>query len=286
MTFSTKSQDRANLNYYKEANSKIEPAKPGEKRVVFMGNSITEFWGTNHPEFFKENPYINRGINGQTTALMLMRFDADVIQLQPEVVVFSGGTYDIAENPGPVTTEQIMSNIGAMAQMAQTAGIKVILCSVLPVYQFYWRPDIQPIEQIITLNNLIKTYSEENGMVYADYYSALVNEEKGLKDEYTWDGIHPNREGYLVMELIIQNAIQKTLAGTPVNALPEIPVAAGNRVLNLPGKNRQVTFFTVMPDKNKMEAARNIPAKKQNNCLHHDDNIAGAAVREEMKNLS
>lgn len=228
MTFSAESQDKANLNYYKEANSKIDLTKSGENRVVFMGNSITEFWSTNHPAFFSENPYINRGISGQTTTLMLMRFDADVVQLKPGVVVFLGGTNDIAQNSGPITIEQIIANIGAMAQMAKTAGIKVVLCSVLPVYQYYWRPDIQPIEQINSLNNLIKTYTEANGMMYADFYSALVNEEKGLKKEFTWDGVHPNLEGYLVMEPIVQEAIRKAVADTLTNALPEIPAGVEN----------------------------------------------------------
>ena len=243
MTFSAESQDSANLNYYKEANSKTEPRKSGEKRVVFMGNSITEFWFNNHREFFNENPYINRGISGQTTPQMLVRFDADVVQLKPDVMVFLGGTYDIAENSVPITIENIMDNISAVAQMAKKAGIRVVLCSVLPVYQYYWRPDIKPVEKIISLNNLIKAYTEANGMVYVDYYSVLVNEEKGMKEEYTWDGIHPNLAGYLVMEPIVQEAIQKALADTISAFLPEIPVAVENiKIYPNPLTHRSLTL--------------------------------------------
>ncbi len=197
-----------------------------QDKVVFMGNSITQFWSSTHPAFFTGKPYINKGISGQTTSQMLNRFDADVIQQNPSIVVFLGGTNDIAQNGGPITVEQIMNNISTMAQMAKTNGIQVILCSVLPVYQYNWRPEIKPIEQIIALNELIKKYTEENEMVYCDFYSPLVNEEKGLKSEYSNDGVHPNLAGYLVMEPIVVSAIQKAIANTLTNALPEKTIAA------------------------------------------------------------
>lgn len=192
-----------------------------QDKVVFMGNSITQFWSSTHPAFFTGKPYINKGISGQTTSQMLARFNADVIQPKPSIVVFLGGTNDIAQNGGPITVEQIMNNISTMAQMAKTNGIQVILCSVLPVYQYNWRPEIKPIEQIIALNALIKKYTEENEMVYCDFYSPLVNEEKGLNSAYSNDGVHPNLAGYLVMEPIVEAAIQK--ATTPATSIDISP---------------------------------------------------------------
>lgn len=210
-------QDRA----MKNANEEIGLPVSGENKVVFMGNSITQFWSDAHPAFFTNKPYINKGISGQTTSQMLNRFDADVIKQKPSIVVFLGGTNDIAQNGDPITIEQIMNNISSMAQMAKTNGIQVVLCSVLPVYQYNWRPDIKPIEQIISLNALIKKYTEENDMVYADFYSSLVNEEKGLKSAYSNDGVHPNLAGYLVMEPIVEAAIQKaTIPATGISITP------------------------------------------------------------------
>ncbi|MBK6284649.1 MAG: Ig-like domain-containing protein [Draconibacterium sp.] len=214
-------QDWANLNFNKVANTKIEPTATNEYQVVFMGNSITQFWSDAHPAFFANKPYINKGISEQTTSQMLNRFDADVIKQNPSIVVFLGGTNDIAQNGGPITVEQIMENISSMAQIKKTNGIKVVLCSVLPVYQYNWRPDIKPIEQIISLNALIEKYTEDNDMVYADFYSSLVNEEKGLKSEYSNDGVHPNLAGYLVMEPIVEAAIQK--ATTPATSIAISP---------------------------------------------------------------
>lgn len=212
-----------------------------QDKVVFMGNSITQFWSSTSPEFFAGKPYINKGISGQTTSQMLSRFDADVIKQNPSIVVFLGGTNDIAQNGGPITVEQIMNNISTMAQMAKTNGIQVVLCSVLPVYQYNWRPDIKPIEQIIALNALIKKYTEDNEMVYCDFYSPLVNEEKGLKSEYSNDGVHPNLGGYRVMEPIVEAAIQK--ATTPATS-----IAISPSTLNMTDNSTSQLSLIVTPE--------------------------------------
>jgi len=168
-------QDWANLNRFKDTNMALGLLKPDEERVVFMGNSITEGWINTCPEFFADRLYINRGIAGQTTPQMLIRFRQDVINLKPKVVVILAGTNDIAENTGPSTLEMIMDNIKSMAELAKANGIKVILCSVLPVYDYPWNPGLNPVEKISSLNKMIQTYAEENGLLYLDYYSAMVD---------------------------------------------------------------------------------------------------------------
>jgi len=225
-----------NATYGKELSPVIN-----ENKVVFMGNSITQFWSSVHPVFFANKPYINKGISGQTTSQMLSRFDADVIKQQPYIVVFLGGTNDIAQNGGPITIQQIMNNISTMAQMAKTNGIKVVLCSILPVYQYSWRPEIKPIEQIISLNALIKKYTEDNDMVYADFYSPLVNEDKGMKSAYSNDGVHPNLAGYLVMEPIVEEAIQKATT-------PAIGIAVSPKTLIMTDNSTSQLILTVTPE--------------------------------------
>jgi lysophospholipase L1-like esterase len=177
--------------------------------VVFMGDSITASWLTDDPSFFTDKSYINRGISGETTADMLKRFEQDVIQLEPSTVVILAGTNDIAENGGPVTNQQIMENIAAMAKMAQDHKINVVLCSLLPVYDYPWRPGLNPPKKILALNLLIKNYADENHHIYVDYYSAMVDEKKGLKAEYSEDGVHPNLAGYKVMEPLVEDAISE-----------------------------------------------------------------------------
>jgi uncharacterized protein YjdB len=241
LTIIVQAHDWADLNHYNDSNEEIGLSADNENRIVFMGNSITQFWSDVHPAFFADKPFINKGISGQTTSQMLARFDADVIKQKPYIVVFLGGTNDIAQNGGPVTIEQIMNNISSMAQMAKTSGIQVVLCSVLPVYQYNWRPDIEPIEQIITLNALIKKYTEDNDMVYADFYSPLVNEEKGLKSAYSNDGVHPNLAGYLVMEPIVEEAIQR--ATTPATG-----IAISPSTLSMADNSTSQLTLTVTPE--------------------------------------
>lgn len=203
--------DWANLNRYNEENKKLGPPKPGENRVVFMGNSITAGWINMRPEFFKNNSYVNRGIGGQTTPQMLIRFAQDVIELQPKVVVILAGINDIAQNTGPTTPEAIMNNISGMALLAKAHGIKVILSSVLPAYDFPWRPGLEPADKVIDLNRKIKAFAEENAFYYLDYFSALKDSRNGMKKEFASDEVHPTKEGYQVMEPIVEKAIDAVL---------------------------------------------------------------------------
>jgi len=204
-------QDWANMQKYKEENNKLINSGNKEDMVVFMGNSITDNWLAFHPEFFLKKPYINRGISGQTTSQMLLRFTQDVINLKPSVVVILAGINDIAQNTGPISVEKIAENIETMAEMATKHNIKVVLCSVLPANNIPWRPDIKPAEKVISLNELIKAYAKTKNFVYVDYYSALVDESKGLKKDFGLDAVHPNKNGYLIMEPILEKQLEKQL---------------------------------------------------------------------------
>jgi lysophospholipase L1-like esterase len=205
-------QDWANLNRFKEDNIKLGAPKSGENRIVFMGNSITEGWINLHREFFTGRPYINRGISGQTTPQMLIRFKQDVVNLKPAVVVILAGTNDIAGNTGPSTLEMIFDNISSMAEIAKANGIKVILSSILPAYDYPWKPGLEPAEKIFTLNKMIKEYADKNGHGYLDYFTSMADARKGMKAEYTNDGVHPTAAGYAVMEPLVEDAIAKALA--------------------------------------------------------------------------
>jgi len=205
-------QDWANLNKYQNENATLQPLTPGQKRIVFMGDSITEFWSVINPEFFAGKPYVNRGISGQTTPQMLIRFRPDVIALKPSLVIIMAGINDIAGNTGPSTLEMITNNIFSMAELAKANHIKVILCSVLPAFDFPWASGLQPAEKVVALNKMIQKYADANGILYLDYYSAMVNEQKGLKATYSEDGVHPNKAGYEVMNPLVEKAIAKVLS--------------------------------------------------------------------------
>lgn len=207
----TNTQDWPNLNRFKDDNMKIGPPKEGENRVVFMGNSITEGWLFHSPDFFKSNAYINRGIGGQTTPQMLLRFRSDVINLKPKVVVILAGTNDIAGNTGWMTMEQIMNNFTSMVELAKANKIKVILCSVLPAHDYSWRPGLNPDKKIPELNALLKAYALNEDIVYLDYFSAMVDERNGLPVELAEDGVHPTKKGYDLMEPLVQEAIKSAL---------------------------------------------------------------------------
>jgi len=214
----TMAQDWPGLDRFKAENANAVGITPNEKRVVFMGNSITEGWIRIHPEFFAGKFYFNRGISGQTTPQMLVRFRADVIKLKPRVVVILAGTNDIAGNTGPSTLEMIEDNLISMAQLAKANDIKVILCSVLPVYDYPWKPGLKPAEKIIELNKLIKAYAAKSGAIYLDFFTPMVDERNGLKAEYSKDGVHPNEAGYNVMEPLTEVAISNAfgIAAKPV----------------------------------------------------------------------
>jgi lysophospholipase L1-like esterase len=203
--------DFAALKRYRDENSKIGLPMPGENRVIFMGNSITEYWNPYWAEFFPGKPYINRGIAGQTTPQMLVRFRQDVVKLKPKVVVILAGINDITGMTGPTTNEMIEDNISSMVEIAQKNDIRVVLSSVLPCYSIVGRPDLHPAERVIALNAWIKEYAEDIGCVYLDYFSKLTDENNGLKAEFTNDGVHPNKAGYDIMAPLVEAAIQKTL---------------------------------------------------------------------------
>ncbi|WDF53898.1 SGNH/GDSL hydrolase family protein [Mucilaginibacter sp. KACC 22063] len=202
--------DWANVNRYAEANEQVRNS--GVNPVaVYMGDSITDFWIKNDSSFFSSNNYIDRGISGQTTTQMLVRFRQDVINLHPKVVVILAGINDIAQNNGPITLPEVFGNIQSMAILAKEAGIKVVLCSVLPANHFRWRPEIDPSDKVIELNNMIKEYSAKKHLVYLDYYSAMVDGQKGLPEKLSPDGVHPNPDGYKIMEPLAKQAINKAL---------------------------------------------------------------------------
>ncbi|MBD0288445.1 MAG: alpha/beta hydrolase fold domain-containing protein [Flavisolibacter sp.] len=200
--------DWAYLKRYQEENKALPPAKPGEKRVVFMGSSRIENWRKLDSNFFTAHPYINRGVSGQTSSQMLVRFRQDVIELKPAAVVFLGGSNDIAQNTGPTTIERIYGNIVSMAELAKANGIKFILCSELPAYDYPWRPGLEPAEKIVALNKLLKAYAAKNKITYVDLYSSLADERGGMKKELTTDGVHPNLQGYKIMEPLVQKALK------------------------------------------------------------------------------
>jgi lysophospholipase L1-like esterase len=202
--------DWPNLRRYRTENAKLS-SSPAAARVVFMGNSITDGWINKSPDFFSKNPYIDRGIGGQTTPQMLIRFRQDVINLNPEVVVILAGINDIAGNTGPSSLEMIEDNLSSMAQLAKANGIKVVLCSVLPAAAFPWRPEVDPAQKVIDLNKWIKDFAQKNNFVYVNYYDAMVDKRKGLPEKLSADGVHPNEAGYKIMEPLVQKGIEKAL---------------------------------------------------------------------------
>ncbi len=202
-------KDWANLRFYAKENKALSEQIPMSDHVVFMGNSITQFWKDLRPEFFSENLYLDRGISGQTTPQMLLRFRQDVIDLQPKAVVILAGINDIAENTGPTTIETIFGNIVSMVELAQANDIEVILCSVLPAGAFPWNPNINPKEKIIQLNDLLSSYAKKHQLPYVNYYEAMVMKDKSLNANYAEDGVHPNKKGYAVMEPLVEKAIQQ-----------------------------------------------------------------------------
>jgi lysophospholipase L1-like esterase len=209
--YAVKAQDWANIKKYEEANSKVKTPSADEKRVVFMGNSITDFWINIDSSFFAGKPYFDRGISGQTTGQMLVRFREDVINLKPAVVVILAGINDIAENNGPSKLEDVFGNIVSMAELAKASHIKVVLSSVLPAFAFPWRPTINPVPKVRALNEMIKAYADKNNIVYLDYFTAMADSRSGLPANLSKDGVHPNLKGYKVMEPLAEKAIAAVL---------------------------------------------------------------------------
>lgn len=202
--------DWASLGRYKEADLALAVPAAGENRVVFMGDSITDGWKIEGS--FPGKPYINRGIGGQTSPQMLVRFRQDVIDLKPKVVVILAGINDIAGNTGPMTLEETENNLISMAELATANQIKVVLCSVTPAEDFKWRPGLNPAPKVVALNAWIKAYATEKGYVYVDYHSAMKDEHGGLPATLSRDGVHPLPAGYAIMAPLAEAGIEKALS--------------------------------------------------------------------------
>ena len=207
----TSPSDWAALGRFQRANAALAAPKPGEQRVVFMGNSITEGWAPLFDSLFRGKPYVGRGISGQTTPQMLVRFRQDVIALEPKVVVILGGTNDIAGNTGPSSLEMIEDNLASMTELAKANRIRVVLVSVLPVADYPWRRGLEPAPKIVALNAWIRDYAKRMGETYLDLHSPMADEHQGMKAELTGDGVHPNAAGYALMSKLAQPAIDQAL---------------------------------------------------------------------------
>ncbi|SDE20899.1 Lysophospholipase L1 [Mucilaginibacter pineti] len=203
--------DWADLHHYAAENKALAPAAASEKRVVFLGSSIFEFWKTRMPEYFNNKAYIDRGISGQISPQLLIRFRQDVIDLKPKAVIILAGSNDLAGTTGHVSIESIMNNVKSMAELAKTNHIKIILCQYLPISEYSWRKELKPADKIIALNKAIKNYGNENGFTVLDYFSPLVDSRNGQRAELTIDGVHPNAAGYKIMAKVTDEAIAKTL---------------------------------------------------------------------------
>jgi acyl-CoA thioesterase I len=211
-TMSNQLADWPQLRRYAAANAALPAPTPGEPRIVFYGDSITDAWHAIGTTAFSGKPYINRGISGQTTPQMLVRFRQDVVNLHPQVVLILAGTNDIAGNTGPSTQEMIEDNFASMADIAKANHIRVVFSSVLPAYDYPWKTGLEPAEKIRALNAWMKSYCAANHIVYLDYYSALTDEKGGMKEGTSRDGVHPTPAGYAIMEPLAAAAIAQALA--------------------------------------------------------------------------
>jgi len=205
--------DWPQLARYKADNAALAPAAADEQRVVFYGDSITDAWGRrpNTGDFFPGKPYVNRGISGQTTPQMLVRFQQDVVHLHPAAVVILAGTNDIAGNTGPSTQQMIEDNFTSMAEIAKQNGIKVVFASITPAFAYPWKPGIRPVERIRELNKWLQDFCSRNGLVYLDYYSAMADANGAMLPGLSSDGVHPTAKGYAVMAPLAERAIAQAL---------------------------------------------------------------------------
>lgn len=199
-------RDWANFGRYSKQNDEIAGHKVN---AVFMGNSITDNWARLDPEFFSSHGFVGRGISGQTTSEMLVRFRRDVLDLEPEAVAILAGINDIAQNNGYISLENTFGNIVSMCELAKAHRIKVIICSTLPCDRLSWRPEIKPAEQVKELNAMLKDYADRNRILFVDYWSVMANGNGGLDKEISGDGCHPNIDGYEIMEKIFLNATRR-----------------------------------------------------------------------------
>jgi len=204
--------DVANLHRYAAEDAGLAPPAAGEKRVVFLGDSITDFWGRRYGKFFPGKPYVNRGISGQVTPQLLLRFRQDVLAIDPSVVVILAGTNDIGGSLGPIDAEATHNNIMSMVDLARAHHIAVVLCSLTPVCDYIGpQTEKRPMAKIRAMNDWLKQYARQNGMVYVDYWSAMLDEHGMLGKELTWDGLHPNDAGYEVMGPLAERGIAEAL---------------------------------------------------------------------------
>ncbi|WP_029297831.1 SGNH/GDSL hydrolase family protein [Chryseobacterium hispalense] len=195
-------QDFVNYAKYEKQNQEIL-SKNIVPNTVFMGDSITEGWFSTDPSFFTKHNFVGRGISGQVTSQMLLRFREDVINLKPKRVIILAGTNDIAENQGPISLDKVFGNIVSMVELAQANDIKVVLCSLLPAYEFGWRKNMHPAEKVIAINTMIESYAKKHNIPYVDYHSEMKDSRNGLDKIYTEDEIHPTAKGYEKMESIL-----------------------------------------------------------------------------------
>jgi lysophospholipase L1-like esterase len=203
--------DWADLARYRETNAALPPVPDREQRVVFYGDSITDAWGRERGSFFPGKPYVNRGISGQTTPQMLVRFQQDVVHLKPAVVVILAGANDIAGNTGPSTPEMIEDNFVSMVAIAKQSGIKVVIASILPARRYPWKHELRPVEEIRSMNRWLKDFCGKNGLVYLDYYDSLADADGGMREGLSVDGVHPTAQGYAVMTPLAEQAIAQAL---------------------------------------------------------------------------
>lgn len=205
-------QEWGGLSRYFDDNAKLPPPAPGENRVVFLGDSITDAWAGSFGKLFPGKPYVGRGISGQTTPQMLVRFRQDVVNLKPKVVIILAGTNDTAGNTGPSTDDMIEDNLRSMVELAKANGIRPVLCSILPVYDFPWKKGLAPATRILRLNRWIHDYAAANGIPFVDYHTPMADERMGLKAELSGDGVHPNDAGYALMAPLAEQGIAAALA--------------------------------------------------------------------------
>ena len=210
----TNAQEWANFSRYEADNAALAPPAENEFRVVFMGDSITEGWSASFPEFFEGKPYINRGISGQVTGQMLVRFRADVLQLRPKTVFILAGTNDIALNQGPIPLETIAGHIESMAELAWAHGIEPVICSVLPASHYPWREGPDPATDIPRLNAMLKAYADRIGFRYLDYFAAMTDGENGLQDDLTTDEVHLSRQGYDRLSTLAEGLLTDMRSGS------------------------------------------------------------------------
>ncbi len=200
--------DWPNLAKYRKANEDLKDSSSGGDRIVLVGDSITEGWTEFNPGFFQENNMVNRGISGQTTPQMLIRLKQDAIHLDPKIIIINGGTNDIWGNTGPSTPDMIIDNLCSMAEITAKKNIQVVLSTILPVYQYPDRDDIiDPPKTISFINSVLQNYCKKNSLAFLDYFSPMADEKKGLRSDYGTDGVHPNKQGYSVMEQVVRETI-------------------------------------------------------------------------------